>query len=148
MKCVIAVLCAVFICCPTVAAASDYPIGIIGILKGKGSVVRQGKVIPAKIGLRVFEDDILQTGPSGSLGLILRDNMLLSLGPDSELIVDEFIFAPWEGKYSIYTKMVKGTAAFFAGIIAILSPESVKIETPKATIGIRGTKFAVRVEED
>jgi len=43
--------------------------------------------------------------------------------------------------------MLKGTAAFVSGIIGKLAPESVRFETPVATIGLRGTRFAVRIEE-
>jgi hypothetical protein len=80
--------------------------------------------------------------------VILKDDSLLSLGPNSEVVVDQFLFTPAEGKLALVTRMVKGTAVFFSGVIAKLSPQSVRIETPNATIGVRGTRFLVKVDED
>jgi len=61
--------------------------------------------------------------------------------------VNEFAFSPGEGKMSIVTRLLKGSAVYLSGIIARLSPESVRFETPVANIGIRGTMFAVKVED-
>jgi hypothetical protein len=79
--------------------------------------------------------------------MVFRDDTLLSIGPDSELVVNEFLYSPAEGKLSLVARMLKGTAAFVSGIIGKLAPESVRFETPVATIGLRGTRFAVRIEE-
>jgi hypothetical protein len=62
------------------------------------------------------------------------------------LVIDEFVFAPKQGKYSIALRMIKGTVAYFSGLISKLAPDSAHIETPTASIGIRGTKFVARVE--
>jgi len=70
----------------------------------------------------------------------------LSLGRGSVLIIDEFVFAPKQGKFSIVVRMLKGTAAYLSGLIAKLSPDSAHFKTPTASIGIRGTKFVARVE--
>jgi len=64
------------------------------------------------------------------------------------LVIDEFVFAPHQGEFSLVIKMLKGTAAYLSGLISKLSPESARFETPSASIGIRGTKFAVKVEEN
>jgi len=131
----------------TLAAASDGPIGSIKTTKGTASIVKQEKVILAKSGERIFEGDILRTGADGSLGVIFKDDTLLSLGPNSELAIDEFLFAPAQGKLSFVTRMLRGTAAYLSGIIAKLSPESVRFETPVGSVGIRGTKFVVKIDE-
>jgi hypothetical protein len=80
--------------------------------------------------------------------VILKDDTSLSLGPNSVVVVDQFLFAPAEGKLSLVTRMVQGTAVYISGIIAKLSPQSVRLETPNATIGTRGTRFLVKVDED
>jgi hypothetical protein len=100
----------------------------------------------ATVGLEIWENDTLRTGPDGSIGVIFSDDTLLSLGPESTLFIDKFLFAPREGKYSIVLRMIKGTAAYLSGLISKLSPDSAHFETPTASIGIRGTKFVVRVE--
>jgi hypothetical protein len=117
-------------------------------VSGIATVVRQGETISAKIGLDIYQNDTLRTGPGGSMGVVFNDDTLLSLGPESMLVIDEFVFAPRQGRFSIAIRMVKGTLAYFSGLISKLAPESAHIETPTASIGIRGTKFVARVEEN
>ena len=115
-------------------------------VSGMADVVRQGRTISAKIGLEIYQNDTLRTGRDGSIGVIFNDDTLLSLGPESILVIDEFVFAPRQGKFSIAIRMLKGTVAYFSGLISKLAPESAHIETPTSSIGIRGTKFVARVE--
>jgi len=117
-------------------------------VSGMATVVRQGRTISAQIGLELYQNDTLRTGPGGSIGVVFNDDTLLSLGPESMLVIDEFVFAPRQGKFSIAIRMLKGTVAYVSGLISKLAPESAHIETPTASIGIRGTKFVARVEGD
>jgi hypothetical protein len=113
---------------------------------GIATVVRQGQTIYAKIGLEIYENDMLRTGRDGSIGVVFNDETLLSLGPESTLVIDEFVFAPRQGKFSIAIRMVKGTMAYLSGLITKLAPESTHFNTPTSSIGIRGTKFVTKVE--
>jgi hypothetical protein len=122
------------------------PVGSVKKISGSATVLRQGQSIPATHGLEIWENDTLRTGPNGSIGIVFNDDTFLSLGPGSILVIDEFIFAPKQGKFSIVITMLKGTAAYLSGIISKVSPESVHFKTPTASIGIRGTKFVVKVE--
>jgi hypothetical protein len=128
------------------AASAPSRVATVQKVSGAATVLRQGQTIPAAIGLEVWENDTLRTGPNGSLGVLFRDDTQLSLGPGSVLVIDEFVFAPGEGKFSIVLRMLKGTASYLSGLISKLSPESAHFETPTASIGIRGTKFVVKVE--
>ncbi len=121
-------------------------IGTVQKVNGEATVVRQGQTIIAKIGSEIWENDTLRTGPDGSIGVVFDDDTLLSLGPSSLLVIDEFVFAPNQGKFSIVIRMLKGTAAYLSGLISKLAPESAHFETPSASIGIRGTKFVVKVQ--
>jgi len=114
-------------------------------LNGTATLFRQGQTIPTKIGLEIREFDTLCTGPDGSIGVVFSDDTMLSLGPESVLVIDEFVFAPKEGKFSLILRMVKGTADYLSGLISKLSPGSVRFQTPSASIGIRGTRFVVKV---
>ncbi len=127
-------------------AEGDF-IGSIKKVAGQASITRQDKTIPAEVGGKLKENDILRTGPDSGMGVIFRDDTTLSLGPESELTVDKFVFAPAKGKLGLVTRMLKGTAAYVSGKIAELAPKSVRFETPLATIGIRGTRFLVQVED-
>lgn len=120
--------------------------GSIRTLKGNATVIRNRNAIETKTGTRVFQKDSLKTGANGSIAIVFKDDTLLSIGPNSEVVINEFLFSPAEGKLSIITRLIKGTSAYLSGIIGKISPESVRFETPVADIGIRGTKFAVMVE--
>jgi len=139
---------AILLCiCPCPLHALEKYAGSIKNVKGTAAIVRDSKPIAVTLGTRVYRNDTLKTGADGSLAMVFRDDTLLSIGPDSELVVNEFLYSPAEGKLSLVARMLKGTAAFVSGIIGKLAPESVRFETPVATIGLRGTRFAVRIEE-
>jgi hypothetical protein len=132
----------------TAWAAEGETIGSIKSLQGQATVVRNQQSLPAQVGMMLAKSDFLRTGASSTLGVILRDDTVLSLGPNSEVALTDFAFSPHEGKLSLVTRLIRGTAAFLTGQIGRLSPQSVRFETPVATIGIRGTRFAVKIEGD
>ena len=124
--------------------------GIIGIVRnteGQAMVHRGGMEIRAAVGTKLAVGDTLSTGPDGSVGIILRDNSSLSLGPQSRIALQDFQFSPAEGRLSFIARLAKGTMAYMSGIIGKLSPRSVRIDTPVASIGIRGTCFVVNAGE-
>ncbi len=127
-------------------ANASAPVAIVKKVSGSATIVRQGQTISATNGMGIWENDTLRTGRDGSIGIVFNDDTFLSLGPESVLIIDEFVFAPKEGKFSIVVRMLKGTAAYLSGLISKLSPDSAHFKTPTASIGIRGTKFVARVE--
>ncbi|MBN1471921.1 MAG: FecR domain-containing protein [Syntrophaceae bacterium] len=141
------ILCLVMmILLPCVAMGEESPVGKIKTSKGDVFVIRDGKPIPLSIGDRLFQNDTIRSGAASSVGIIFEDNSILSLGPDSEIVIDKYVFAPEKGIFSMITQMVRGTASYLSGIIGKQSPESVKFQTPDATIGIRGTQFLVKVD--
>ncbi len=129
-------------------AETSPTIATVQKVSGTATVVREGRTISAQIGLDIHQNDMLRTGRDGAIGVVFNDDTLLSLGPESMLVIDEFVFAPRQGNFSIAVRMLKGTFAYFSGLISKLAPESAHIETPTSSIGIRGTKFVVKVEGD
>lgn len=130
-----------------VSAAVPETIGIIRNSAGAATIDRGGVVLPAAAGTLLRAGDTLVTGADGSLGIVLRDNSTLSLGPASSLVIKDFRFSPAEGKYALLARLTRGTMAYLSGLIGKLSPESARFETPVASIGIRGTRFAVKTDE-
>jgi len=128
-------------------ADTDGTIGVVRNAAGSTTVTRGGNVLPATTGTKLHAGDTLGTGPDGSLGVILRDNSSLSLGPSSSLVLRDFLFSPTEGKFSLLVRLSKGTMAYLSGLIGKLAPEKALFETPTATIGIRGTHFVVNAGE-
>jgi hypothetical protein len=146
MKSIMALVVILGILYPICASALDPPVGSVKTLKGRATIIRNRNAVDVKIGSKVFTNDALRTGSDGSMAMVFKDDTLLSIGPNSEVVINEFLFSPGEGKLSIITRLLKGTSAYLSGIIGKLSPESVRFETPVANVGIRGTKFAVSVE--
>jgi hypothetical protein len=111
-------------------------IGSIQKANGAASVIRQGQAIPAQPGLKIQMNDTLRTGADGSMGAVFQDETVLSLGPESILSIDEYVFAPKQGKFSIVLKMLKGTAVYLSGLISKLTPEAARPQTPSASVRI------------
>lgn len=132
---------------PLAAQAADpAPIGYVMTVNGEASVTANGKTVPAMAGTPVTLGAQLKTGPAGSMGVTLKDNTVMSFGPNTVVTVDKYLFAPASGDLSLSAKITSGTMNFISGIIAKLKPEAVAIDTPTGTIGVRGTQFLVKVD--
>ena len=129
------------------ANAAGETIGSVKKVSGSVTIVRDGERTPAHPGFKLHSGDTLDTGPDGSMGVILRDDSLVSLGPSSNFVIERFEFVPAEGKLGLTARILRGTMAYVSGIIGRLAPESATFVTPVATIGVRGTHFAARVSE-
>ena len=127
------------------AAFAGDPIGVVRTASGAATVTRGEKTLPAVPGLKIMAGDTLGTGRDGSLGVILRDDSSLSIGPESRLVLRSFRFEPLEGKFDLVARITRGTMAYLSGLIGKMAPGKARFETPTATIGIRGTRFAVKV---
>ena len=121
--------------------------GRIKIASGSVSIIRGGQTIAAQPGQVVFEADTLRTGADGRLGLTLKDDTRLSLGPSSEIRLDKFAYAPAEGRLGFVLNVVRGVAAYVSGRIAKLAPDAVRLETPAAIVGVRGTTVVLRASQ-
>jgi hypothetical protein len=128
-------------------ASAQEIIGTVRNSAGEAAITREGRVLTASEGTKLFTGDTLSTGADGSLGIILRDDSTLSLGPGSSFVIQKFLFSPAEGKLGLLGRLTRGTMAYLSGLIGKLSPESVRFDTPTASIGVRGTRFAVKTGE-
>ena len=128
------------------AAFAQAGAGRIKSASGAVFVVRKNASTPAQTGQVVLEGDTLMTGPDGRLGVTLRDETRLSLGPSSEVRIDQFLYSPGPGRLGFAMRIARGIVAYVSGRIAKLSPEAVRLETPSAILGVRGTRLVVRVD--
>jgi hypothetical protein len=129
---------------PTPAGAGE-TVGVIRNFSGTAFITRGERSIPAVAGTKLFAGDTLVTGRGSSVGAILRDDSTLSLGEESSLVLRQFDFSTTDGKFGIMVRITRGTMAYLSGLIGKLAPDTARFETPVATIGIRGTRFAVKV---
>jgi hypothetical protein len=121
--------------------------GFIKTVKGNGQIVRAEASTPAQVGDVLHVTDAVTTEEKSSIGIMLEDDTILSLGPNSRLELGDFAFEPQEENLSVAIRLMKGSFAYMSGVIARLAPDKVRIETPDAVIAVHGTSFLVKVEE-
>ena len=122
------------------------PIGYVKNITGEATITTNGDIIRAKIGTPIYQSSVLNTRAESSMGVTLKDATVISLGPDTEFAIDEYAYTPAKNKLKLGSRITKGSLNYVSGIIAKLKPEAVKVKTPTGTIGVRGTKFVVKVE--
>ena len=130
------------------AIASGLNIGVIKTVKGEASIVRDKTSIPAKTGDVLREKDEIVTGRDSSMGVIMKDDSVLSIGANTRLQFNDFAFDPAEKKLSLITRLQRGTLVYMSGMIAKLKPDAVRFETKTAVCGLRGTYFAMEEKDD
>ena len=129
----------------TLAFAQPVPAGRVKLVSGAAFIVRQKIATPARVGDVVFETDGLTTGADGKIGVTMKDETRISLGPGSEVRLDRFVYSPANGQFAFVLNIVRGIAAYVSGRIAKLSPDAVRLVTPSAIVGVRGTRLGIRV---
>lgn len=127
------------------ARAND--VGQVKTSKGTVHVEREGKRLPAAVGMPIRQADTLVTGADGAVGVTFIDNSLLSTGPNSVLVVDRYDFNTTTHAGHFDASLKKGTLAVVSGKMVKQSPDAMKVRTPAAIMGVRGTEFVVQVEE-
>ena len=134
--------------CSLVAQADEPPIGYVKNVTGDASVSTAGQTVKAEAGTPVLLGSVLRTGQESSMGVTFKDETVMSFGPDTELSVDEYLYAPAQGKLKLGSRLSKGSLNYVSGVIAKLKPDAVSVDTPSGTIGIRGTQFVVKVDNE
>ena len=126
-------------------ADADEPVGNVATLKGTATVTRNGTVTPLKLQDDIYKGDELQTGKNATLGVTFIDDTTLNLSASSRVVVDNFIYQDGAKDNAALINVTRGTMAFVAAAVA--KTGDMKIETPTATLGIRGTTGVVEVPE-
>jgi ferric-dicitrate binding protein FerR (iron transport regulator) len=126
---------------------------VSGAVEAGTTVVARNKVTGLRgqtqrelaVGDRVHRDELIRTGTEAQAEFKLDDNTRLAVGPDAELRVDAFVIGGGSDPSAIAVRLLKGTLRFLTGR---QSSESYNIETPSATIGVRGTIFDLYVSAE
>jgi hypothetical protein len=129
----------------TVSLADD--VGQIKVMAGTVHLEREGKRLPAQVGMAVRQSDSLITGFDGTAGVTFTDNSLLSVGPNSTLAIDRYAFDSTTHAGQFDASLKKGSLAVVSGKIVKQSPGAMRVHTPTSIMGVRGTEFAVKVSE-
>jgi hypothetical protein len=125
-------------------AAPDEPIGNVATLTGTASVTRNNQsAVPLKLKDDIYLNDVLQTSASSTLGVTFNDETTFNLTANASITVDDYIYQDGGKQNSALFDVTKGTVAFVASAVA--KTGNMKITTPTATLGIRGTTGLVEV---
>jgi hypothetical protein len=133
---------------PATAAAqapADEPIGNVATLTGSASVIRNKNSIPLKLQDDIFMNDVLQTSANSTLGVTFNDATTFNLTANAKITVDNFVYEDGGKQNKALFGIARGTVAFIAAAVA--KSGDMKISTPTATLGIRGTTGLVEVPE-
>jgi hypothetical protein len=125
----------------------DQAIGYVKTVTGEAWVITAGQHVKAQAGSAVLLGSQLKTGAAASMGVTFKDDTVMSFGPDTELTVDEYLYAPAQDQLRLSARLAKGTLNYLSGVIAKLKPDAVSVKTPTSIIGVRGTQFVARVED-
>jgi hypothetical protein len=129
---------------PGVAAAAD--VGLIKVAKGSVQIQRGAARVPAAVGMGLQTADVIVTGADSSAGITFTDNSLVSVGPNSVFAIDKYSFDTTTHAGEFQGNLKQGRLAAVSGKMVKQSPESMKIRTPSAIMGVRGTEFLVQVD--
>jgi FecR protein len=125
---------------------ADEPIGNVAALTGTVTVIRNKNSLPLKLRDDIYFNDTVQTSSNSTLGITFNDSTTFNLSANSTITIDNYVYEEGGGKNAAAFDIAKGTVAFVAAAVA--KTGDMKITTPTATLGIRGTTGLVEVPED
>lgn len=134
----------VAICCVAgPAAGQGDEVAVLTKVSGTLTVVRNGVSVRAAKGTTLLKSDKLVSAPGASGGIVFRDGTTFTVGASSEVEIRNYVFEPKDSRYAFSVYLARGEAIYSSGKIGKLSPQSVEVNTPRATVGVRGTRFIV-----
>jgi hypothetical protein len=137
---------------PSPAAAApaptpaDEPIGNVATLTGTATVIRNKDSTPLKLQDDIFLNDVLQTSANSTLGVTFNDATTFNLTANARITVDNYVYEDGGKQNNALFDISRGTVAFVAAAVARTG--DMKISTPTASLGIRGTTGLVEVPQD
>ena len=129
----------------TDAQAPEEPIGNVATVTGSASVIRNDKTTPLKVKDDIYLNDVVQTAANSALGITFIDATTFNLKASTKITIDSYVYEDGGKNNAAIFDVAKGTAAFVAASVA--KTGDMKITTPTATLGIRGTTGLVEVPE-
>jgi hypothetical protein len=141
---------------PAVQDVASKPIGKVVVATGSVTIERAnaavvqvsigGQAGQAKVGDLVYQGDAVATGADGKVGINFTDGTSFNLSSNARMVLNEFVYDPNSTSNSSLMNLTKGTFTFVAGKVA--KTGDMKIDTPVATMGIRGTTPRIEISDD
>jgi VCBS repeat-containing protein len=126
-----------------VAAGSAEVIGTVSKLTGSATAIRNGVSVTLNIGDQVQKGDVVQAGADSSLNLTFIDGTVFGLSANARMVLNEMVYDPQGSANSSLLSLIQGTITFVAGETA--HNGNMRVDTPVATMGIRGTAVLVEI---
>jgi hypothetical protein len=124
-------------------------IGTVAACRGAVFMITPGgRQFPLQKGTPIPLNAHVTTGPDGRFQVLLLDETIFTLGPNSDMVLDEFVYDPNTSAGKIIASLAKGTFRFVTGKIAHTNPDNLKVKLAVGTIGPRGTDFETEVSPD
>jgi hypothetical protein len=131
-----------FVALPLSAADAPHA-ALVKSITGHVTIVQGDATRDAAPGAQLRVSDRVLTAPGATAAIVFKDGTMLTLGGGADVRLRDYVFEPRAGRYAFSLYMEKGAAIYESGKIGKLAPEVVKVETPKATVGVRGTRFLI-----
>jgi len=125
-------------------ASADPQIGATSVVVNSvtGTLATTHETAPLRAGIDVFQNEVIDTADNSASHVVFQDHTQLSVGPQSSVVLDRFVFDPDPSKSAVAVSIAKGVARFSTGL---LPKPDYAITTPSAQIGIRGTVLTITV---
>lgn len=134
-------------------ASSDFPaestrIGTFKQVQGESWVGAASARRFAEPGAAVFEAEHVSTGPTGAATFTLKDGTVLTMSPNSSLLLSQFKYDAMGQKGNFALDLIQGSVRVVTGLLAKINPDQFKIFTPTSVVGVRGTDFIVEARAE
>ncbi len=142
----IAVCTSVLLCLPVIASAQT--VGVTGAVNPNTTGTPPGASVRALgTGADVVFNERITTEASGQADILFVDRSALTVGPNSDLVIDEFVYSPDTGTGKLAASATKGVFRFVGGALS-KNPDSVTIKTPAAIVGVRGGVILLAINQN
>jgi len=130
------------------SSVASQPIGQVESVDGTVTATRtDGTQVVLNIGDPVFQGDIIESDDEGAVGIVFADETTFSMAENGRMVLDEMIYDAGTGDGDLAVSVIKGVFTFVSGQIARSDPDAMRIETPVATIGVRGTQGGIDIPD-
>ena len=117
-------------------------IGVLGVTTGTVSTSSRD----LKTGDKIYLGETILSGVNSGAQLLLLDQSTFTIGSDSEVVMDTFIYDPKNNNGKIVSTVKKGSLKVISGLISKKNPDNLIVEVPEGTLGSRGTEFRTNME--
>lgn len=133
--------------CTAVAQTLPASVGYVANIAGETFLTHRGNTSRAVLGQALVEGMTLHTGERGGLAVILDDGTIMSFGPNSELELEHYRFAPASEAFRLDARFNRGTLSLVTGAISRLDPEALSLKTPQGRVRMHAGHALLKVVE-